>query len=874
MFEQYPSLLITKLYPPAQRQAHVERGRLLAALDGGAERKLILIAAAAGFGKTTLVTEWLRQSGQAYSWLSLDERDNDPLRLLAYLVAGVQLRHASIGQELLAVLQSAQPPTVEHALYSLINQMAGLPERLLIVLDDYHAIENAAVHSAVTLLLERLPPQVTLVVLTRTDPPLPLARLRVKNELLELRAADLRFSAEEADDFLNRAMRLGMKAVAVAALEKRTEGWIAGLQLAALAAQSYGGDAERFVRGFTGSHRFVLDYLIEEVLARQPENARRFLLQTSVLRRLNGDLCAAVTGEGDGQAMLEYLERNNLFLIPLDQERYWYRYHHLFADLLQTRLQGEPAALVRELRQRAARWHEAHDLPEEAVDYALEAGDYDHAAALMTGPSLAVMRRGEVTTLLNWYRAFPADTVQAQPRLCLQFGLAFALNGRWEEAETLLKAVEREGAVAAHPDEVLLLSYLVASKRQDAARLEALRREAAENVERSPVVKTVLALLVSLKGDFRFACDLLAEAQAASTRQGDAAAALTALFHQCRFHVYAGNLRQAYTLSEQALHWSREVGDAALPMSALAHISLGRILIEWSAPDEAEAHLNEVLRLVELTGFLTGMCSAATMLLAEVAQLRGDSEAANRSAEKALALAERYDPPPEVLWLKAYQARLWLIQGNAAAAGDWLREAQGRPLPPSIFYPENIERVTAARVLLARRKNDEALALLLKLLAEPPNLLRVELLGLLALARQAHGDNVNALATLEQALVLAEAEKRTRVFAELGLPMAKLLARLLEPQRQPGHPFAAQALAAFPEQPNDATGGAIEPLSERELAVLRLIAAGQSNDEIAQTLTVAISTVKWYINVLYGKLHVKTRSQAIACAHRLKLLGE
>lgn len=864
-FEQYPALLVTKLYVPHLRSGHIGRDDLLKSLDDGGERKLVLIAAAAGFGKTSLVADWCNQRAIKAAWFSLDEGDNDPVRFLSYMIAAVQVCYPQVGGELLAALQSPQPPPIDHALATFINQLAQVLERLRLVLDDYHVIENQAIHQIIAFLLEHLPRQLTVVVLTRTDPPLALARLRARNELLEMRAAHLRFSTAEIEDFLNQKMAFNLPPEALTALDVRTEGWIAGLQLAAIAMQSLMGDKAAFIESFTGSHRFILDYLIEEVLSQQPEAVRQFLLHSSVLQRLNGALCSAVTGAADGQGMLEHLERNNLFLIPLDQSRYWYRYHHLFADLLKARLLAEQPDILNELRIRAARWHEANGLPDEAIVYTLAAGDFEYAAALITGAGVGATRRGEVATLLEWYRQFPPDLVGQNPQLCLQFGMAFALNGRWNEAEILLQQVEQ---YETRPDEALLLAYLVATYRQDAARLRAIAGEAAAKPNPDRVTKLVLGLIVGLSGDLRYACELLAESQAASERVGDYSLALTGLFHQCRYQVFAGNLREAYALCQEALERIRQIGDAALPMASFAHTSLGRILIEWNDLAQAETHLLQAIQLGELSGFVTGIVSSATLMLAEVKQAQGEREKATQLAAESIAKAERNDPPAEVIWLKVYQARVWLSQGDYASAGQWMREAVEQQAV-SLFYPPSIEKVTRARVWLGQRKYDEAVTVLTRLLAEPRNLLTVEALSVLALARAGQGDHVHALVALEQALSAAETEKRIRIFLDLGTPMAKLLARFCE--AHPEQKFAHRLLAEFPAEGEVSVS--VEALSERELAILRLIAAGHSNDEIAKALVLAVSTVKWYINELYSKLHVKTRSQAIARAHELKLLS-
>lgn len=857
------SILVTKIYPPRLRPNSITRPALLTALNTVFDYKLAVVAAAAGFGKTSLLADW-SQHRQDVCWFSLDEGDNDPIRFLSYLVAAIQTRHPHLGQELFTALQSPQPPPATHALHSLINQLAATPGQLLLVLDDYHVIENPTVHQSLTFLLDHLPPQKTVALLTRTDPALPLGRLRAKNELLELRAAALRFSAVEMEQFFNQTLHLTLPPQDILALDARIEGWVAGLQLAAIALQAAPQEINQFIHQFTGSHRFVLDYLMEEVLLRQPQEVRRFLLHTSFLRRLNGELCDAVTEGKNGRFMLDYLEKHHLFLVPLDYGRYWYRYHHLFADLLQAHFQAEDAALLPTLRRRAAHWHAQNNLPEEAVSYALAGQDFDYAAELMVGPAAHMMQRGEVITLLEWYQRFPPAFITQYPRLALQFGMAFALNGRWAEAETLLITVEGENTAVSSP-EALLLAYLVAVYRQDAARLTTLAQEMLARPNLDRITKLTLGLVFNLKGDLSTACQLLAESQAASEQEGDTLLALTALFHQCLIHVFLGNLQKSHHLSQRALQQAHQLGGAAMLMAGFAHAALARVFIEWDQPQKAEEHLQQAIHLSELNGLITGMLSSCTMMLAEVKQAQGDPTTANQLAQKALVYAAQYDPAPEVAWLKVYQARIWLNQGNTAVFSHWLPTLQTQHQTISMFYPTHIQTITQARALLAQRKTEQALPLLLQLAAQPPNLLTIETLILLAIARQTQGDTIHALLTLEQALSLAETENRIRVFLESGQPLAKLLARFS--QEHPTHLFARRLLDHFnttlPPHPTT------EHLSERELDVLRLIAAGYSNEEIARSLTLAMSTVKWYINTLYSKLHVKTRSQAILRAREL-----
>lgn len=890
--ENYPSLLVTKVRMPRVRPSQVARPRLLAAMDKGVNKSLILVAAAAGFGKTTLAAEWCgRYKGQT-AWLSLEPGDSDPVRFLSYLIAAVQQPYPAFGRELLAALQSAQPPSVENVLYSLVNQLATLPGRLILVLDDYHVIEDAAVHDSLSFLLEHRPSHVTLVLLSRSDPPLPLPRMRVRNELVELRAENLRFSGSETADFLNETMGLDLPGQAMAALETRTEGWIAGLQLAAIALQSLPEDQAEFIDAFTGSHRFILDYLMEEVLSHQPADVRKFLVMTSFLRRFCaplGDAVMELGGEpfGKSQAMLDYLEKHNLFLIPLDYTRNWFRYHHLFADLLEARLVDEIGNGIQALRRRTAEWLEANGQAEEAVEYALEGEAYEYAAGLIAGPAASVFHRGEIKTLLAWYKALPADHMEDNPYLCLQFGLAFALNGHWGEAERLLvqfETVYEARVKSAGPDFVVthsreidlenlvVLAFMIASHRQDVAALQAIIERVSQEPRPTPSTKTILGLIHFILGEYETTSRLLGEAQKEAEEQEDWATAFNALLQHGRMKVYMGHLQASHALCLLALERSDLVEKGLISQISLAFSVLGRIYIEWDEPEKAMEYLKKAVEAGERSGFRTGMLSSNMIMQAEAHDAQGELELAQEAAEQALVFAARHDPPAEVEWLKTYQARLWLNEGNLTAAAAWLEELERmqreRPLPVSMFYPSQIRPVTKARTLLGQRRTAEAIEILTELTAERPMLLTAEAFALLALARQANGDSVNAHLALEQTLMMAEPERRLRLFLNLGRPMQQLLAAFCEQKpNHPQRPFARMVLERFPDDLEQTA--LIEPLSDRELEILGLIMAGHSNQEIADSLFLALSTVKWYINVIYGKLQVKSRSQAIAKAHEM-----
>src|SRR5437588_5458158 len=435
-------ILATKLYLPRLRPNVVFRPRLLERLNEGVHRKLTLISAPVGFGKTTLVSEWVEGIERPTAWLSLDEGDNDPTRFLTYLVAALQTIAATIGQGVLGVLQSPQPPPPEAMLTALLNDITALSDQFVLVLDDYHVLEAKAVDHALTFLLEHLPPQMHLVIATREDPPLPLARLRARGHLTEVRAADLRFTPSEAAAFLNQVMGLDLSAEDIAALERRTEGWIAGLQLAALSLQGHQ-DVPAFIRAFAGDHRYIVDYLVEEVLQRQPEPVRSFLLQTSILDRLNGSLCDAVTGQEEGNARLEALERGNFFVVPLDDRRHWYRYHHLFAEVLSAPLMAQPRDQVATLHRRASAWYEQHGSVADAIRHALAAEDFERAAGLVELAVPAMGRNRQEATVLGWLRALPDELVRARPVLSVHYAGALLLHGELEGVEARLRDAEQ-----------------------------------------------------------------------------------------------------------------------------------------------------------------------------------------------------------------------------------------------------------------------------------------------------------------------------------------------------------------------------------------------------------------------------------------------
>jgi LuxR family maltose regulon positive regulatory protein len=873
-------LLKTKLYTPPLRPEIVARPRLIERLNVGLHRRLTLVSAPAGFGKTTLLSEWTAQCQCPVAWVSLDESDNDPAHFWAYFVAAlrtVQIDVEDIGQ---AMLQSPRLPPVESTLTPLINQLAVAPHPFALVLDDYHTIDAQPIHAGVTFLIDHLPPQVHLVIATRVDPPLPIARLRGRAQLAELYQTDLCFTSEEVGDFLNQVMGLNLSAESIAALERRTEGWIAGLQMAAISMQGRD-DVTGFVQAFTGSHRYILDYLSEEVLRQQSNEVQRFLFQTSILDRLCGELCDAVMAVGDSspvdaQSILEHLERSNLFVVPLDGERCWYRYHHLFADLLRRRLQREMPDLVPDLHHRASAWYEEHGLVAEAVGHALSAGDFEPAADLIEQAGWVTFTRGEMTTILGWVAALPKDLVRSRPRIRVLNAWAMAKSGHLEGIEASLEdinASQFQGEVAA------VRAYL-AGLRRDLLRAVELARQALrhlpeENMLLRAIVAQNLGVAYHWSGDSAAAARTLTRAVELSRAAGQPFQALTGLAILGRVHETQGSLRQAMETYENALKLASQAGPQPVPFACMAYVGMAGPLYEWNDLDGAMRCATEGIRLSKLGGFVAYQLSGNARLT-RVREAQGDRDSALDALQKVEQLSQWADYALVAALVTELRVRLWLAQGNLAEASKWA-EANRIDSTDELDAAQEIEQISVVRVLLAQERPGEVLRLLAWLLEAAQAKGRmgseVKLLVLRALALQVQGDLDGALSALEQALSLAEPEGYVRTFLDEGEPMARLLRHALSEGIAPN--YAARLLADFGEEApltSPAMDALVEPLTEREVDVLRLIVAGLSNAEIAEELVIAISTVKSHVNHIYGKLGAENRIQAAERARSLGLI--
>jgi LuxR family maltose regulon positive regulatory protein len=917
----------------------VSRPRLIERLNAGRDCKLTLISAPAGFGKTTLVAEWVRglhkaEAADRIAWLSLDEDDNDLARFLVYMIAALRTIETNTGKGVLSQIRSPQPPPAEEILTVLINELVAIPDRTILILDDYHLIDDQRIHDALSFLLARLPHQMHLIIATREDPDLPLARLRARGQLIELRAADLRLTSSEAAEFLNQGMGLDLLAEDIAALETRTEGWIAGLHLAAISMRRRE-DVTGFVRSFTGSHRFVLDYLVEEVLERQPESIQTFLLQTTILDRLTGALCDAVcfgvaetpgsssgtavlrgvperpTGQDKGQAILEALDRANLFIVPLDDERHWYRYHHLFADLLRQRLRQVHPEWIATLHQRASAWLEQNGFADEAVEHALRAGDLVRAASLMEKHADAAWRRGEHAKLRNWLDTLPLEAIRAKPRLCVYHTWYLFLGGHQEEAEQALQACEE--MLEASPD---LATGTFGSGQLSAADRQLMRGRAA--VIRA-FIATYIGDVPAIIRHARYALDSLPEQDL--TWRRDAALALGDA------QGFRGDLGSAYTARLEAAEASRSAGDTVF--SLLAHLKVaitlreqgrlqrtielcqeqlefasqcglmrasvpggflaiwGEVLVEMGDLEGGLDLVNRGMELTERRGetLVTGW---GYLCLARVLYSTGDRTGVAAVAKKVESARELQIPPWVAAEMAAWKARSWLARGKLTAASRWASQrgmldgGQPKKVDTFDFFSLNAFAVLA-RILLAQEQWDEALRLASRLLevAEAGGRISkvIEILSLQAMAAQANRNTRLALAAIEKALTLAEPEGFAQTFVDEGLPMARLLNEAASHGIAPD--YIGRLLAGFsgvePEQTGPSETRTPEPslfeaLSERELEVLQLIANGLTNQEIASRLFLSLNTVKAHTRNLYGKLGVHSRTQAVARARVLRIL--
>jgi LuxR family maltose regulon positive regulatory protein len=893
---QQRPLLQTKLYIPPIRPGLVSRPRLIERLNAGLGQnlghKLTLLSAPAGFGKTTLLSEWVTQSKDRAAWLSLDKEDNDEGRFWTYLIAALQTVHAGLGQDALRLLQASQQPAIQAILTALLNEVTTLPKAVIVVLDDYHLISDPAIHEGLAFLLEHLPAQMHVAISTRADPPLPTHRLRARGLLTELRSDDLRFTTSEAAAFLNVAMRLDLVREDVEALEARTEGWVVGLQLAALSLQGRS-DAHEFIAAFSGGHHYVLEYLTEEVVRRQPEPVQRFLMQTSILDSLCGPLCNALTGQSDGEAMLAHLRQGNLFILPLDDERRWYRYHHLFADLLGNLLRKAwPPESIRELHLRACEWYERNGWTAEAGSHALAAQDFQRTARLIEDNSLAMVTRGQLTTLLRWITALPEDVARGRPWLCVHQAWPLTFAGKTDAAELLLQRIEKQVALGdLRPDAEEILGN-VAAMRAMLAMMSGNMPQAvelahcadellpADNLIPRNTIPFVLASAYYAQGELVKADQALTEELEIGRASGNLWTVVRTLCDMADLHLIQGQLGRATDLCQEALQWAETRGARQFGTVGYALVKLGEIGYELDDLTTARAHVSEGIRLMQGWQQPYEMVSGYTTLAA-ILQAQGDADGAREALHNAEAIQVQHSSYPKLNSLvQSCRIKLCLAQDGPEEAA---RQATAVRLGESgVPMFRERELMILAQVLVARHRWDEALPLLARLAGKAEAGGRfgrlIEILVLQAVVRQTQGDTARALATLEKALAMGEAEGYGRVFLEQGEPLATLMKEAAA--RGIAAQYVSELVAAFDPEGVETTASPSPPstpslaesLTPRELEVLQLLGEGCSNRKVAEALVITLNGVKKHTSNIYGKLGVHSRTQAVVRAQELGLL--
>lgn len=921
-----PTLLATKLHRPRPTANLVARPRLIQRLDEGLRggHRLFLVVAPAGYGKTTLVADWLGRIDLASAWLSLDEADNDLPRFFAYVGAALQKALGAEMGQLPGQSSPLLPQPPEAFAYPLINDLTAVDRPVLLVLDDYHLITAGPIQEAMAFLLRRAPPNLHLVVLTRADPPFPLPRLRVRERLTELRDRDLRFTPEEMAAFLNSLHRLNLASEQISALESRTEGWAAGVQLAALSLQGCSPErAAEFIRAFSGSHHYIVDYLFDEVLSRQPEEVRQFLLQTAILERMCAPLCAAVLGWGAAgrvpagaveenptapsrqpgnplpadsraQEILEYLERTNLFLVPLDSERRWYRYHHLFLDALQQMctytVQPDQVA---GLHGRAGDWYWQNGFVADAIRHAQLSGQHERAAQIVEEHAWSLVRHAEFATLKRWVQALPGEALSMRPWLRIYYAWSLFFSEA-DAAERQLQAVEQQfqaGGGTTLPAEmqghIAAIRAGMAYMGRDTERAVELSRRALElHPEMDAAIRSELVTALAdgclARGDFPGAAQAFDEALDLARASGNIKQEVLVRAAQGQMRQRMGYLHEAEAIFQEALQTAIR---SKSPVAGQAHFCLARIYRGWNDLASARLHAERLIESSAAWGVVEAL-ACGYLLLAAILQAQNDVPGANRAMAQASRVMDEH--PREVRsvgWIGASRARLWLAQGKLDEARRWAEtrglRAGGGAAPKSEF-----EGIAMACILLAEGRADDALGLLAHIQGTMESEGRqgdlLEVLALRAVALQMRAETDAALAVLSRALGLARPAGHMRVFLDEGEPMATLLRLGAARWRDPDLvAYAQKVLAAFsqaesgrPAPPAEAAPGAgpIEPLSARELEVLRLVAAGRSNREIADRLVISIRTVKKHVENIHGKLGASNRTEAAARARELGLV--
>lgn len=899
-------LLSTKLFIPQPRPNLVRRPRLNERLNQKITSHLILISAPAGFGKSTLLCDWIKDVEYPVAWVSLDDSDNDLVRFFSYFITAIRNIFPEVGENALTALLSLQNTTIEEVLISLINDIVLQNTAMIMILDDYHVIESTEIDKALTFLLDHLPPKMCLVIATRVTPSLPLSRFRAGNQMTEIRADDLRFTPTEITDFFQEIINRELEMTEVLALESHTEGWIVGLQLAAISIRQLKENAQvaSFIKNFTGSHRYILDYLTDEVLQQCSPESLDFLLKTSILGRMCGSLCDAITGKNDGGDQLITLDEANMFLVPLDNQRNWFRYHHLFSDLLQQRLRTSQPKVIAELHEKASVWYEKHHYINEALDHAIKANRFDRAAWLVAENAQNFLVRGEVKTIADWFSVLPAELILANPRLCIDQAWLYYFTHQPEEIEPfLLKAQdELSRSEQLSPEKVFkwegeVMALRAWAKRccgEYAASIK-LSEKALERLSEDEMFVRCLNILsmadaLCAVGETSKAAQAIEDCVCSCKKAGSPLGVVAGAYDLAVLLMRQGYLEQAKKTLVQALHWAEEQGVNQLPGIAPLHIGLGDILREQNQIIDAERHLRMGLKLAEL-GYHT-ILGNGYLSLAHLKYTVGDISAAQETLQLAETATQNWDTSEIIALLSSHRVHLWLdpIHGDPEAAYRWAKEyyqnTKGQKTNVETDLSIIIDLLTIARINLHQlRKNNGSVHQSLDHLEKLQHILKtnklwgylIESQVLESLVYQTNQQTNKAVEVIEEALGSGLERGYFRVFIDEGPAMKNLLYEAV--QRGTHNQYASTLLTSMDsneveqhEQPETQRSGLIQPLSKREVEVLYHIADGKTNQEVSQALVLSLNTVKGHTRKIYQKLSVNNRTQAVAKARSLGIL--
>ncbi|QQS35930.1 MAG: AAA family ATPase [Ignavibacteriales bacterium] len=888
-------ILNTKLFKPAAGPQTIIRKRLNDRLNAGLKSKVILISAPAGFGKTTLISTWIDQLNSNVGWVSLDIADNDPNRFLTYCLASLQTADNELGKTTMSLLQSPQSSSVELIITNLINDITSTLNETILVLDDFHLIDSKEIHAAMDYLIENLPSNLKLVVLSRQDPPWHLSRMRVRNHLTELREADLRFTSEEALDFFRDTMKLELSQEDIAALDSRTEGWIASLQLAALAMQNRK-DISAFIADFTGSHNYIVDYLTEEVLQHQSGEIQEFLLKTSILNRFCSGLCDAVTGKNNSSELLEYLIKSKLFVIPLSDTRIWYRYHHLFSDLLQYRLSLTYPDKIKDLHIRASIWYEENGLIEEAFFHAVKGDDFESAADLVESVSVNTLMRGEIVTLRKWVSQIPEEVVNKRALISICKAWIYNISGDLQKVEPeVLKAEKAIGEGQRRYNEsdvanikghvVLLRSYYFSpfytGNPENIIKHRQMLHEAEKNLQTTnPIILSILQLVIG--GTYFFTCEWKPALEAFKSAQyygelsGNHLVTYAAINNYADILIFQGKLKEAHRLISSAIDEAVSKYGKLFPPLSFSYLAMGKLMYEMNDIAAAEEYFQLCIKLTN-TIANPAIYLMSLLQLAYIKQVQGNTKEAKAYLNKSESVGQINTIYLREITVESFRTRVLLLQKNFKSTISWIERFRKDPMTNAGLFSQ--AKLIIARTYIALGDNDTALLLLSELKDSSENFgatgWLIEALILESIAFDAEGETDRAIDSLKKSLALAESENYMRMYIDHGKSMTELLETVLAIYPDDESFSAGYVTLLINEMNKENSSNGLsdqEPLSDREIEVLRLLSAGFSNKAIAEKLFVAIGTIKKHTHSIYQKLDVDSRTKAIKKARDLNII--